>query len=192
MDDIKTPSIPAETLQSIEVQLQELSKRQPARRQRRYSQLDLVRVKYAEIEALVDRGFSIDEIAKCFMAANEPLEASTLRSYLSRIRAADKTGARRRRKTKQKKNPSTARFTEVKPSTQVEKRDTLATSAQDIRNGSATAKQVSEHMGHHGEQSSTARSALERAKEKLKAFEAKHEAQPLRGSFVVREDTPNL
>src|ERR1700744_1047217 len=72
VDDIKTPLIPTETLQSIDAQLQEMSKRQPLQRQRRYSQLDLVKARYAEIEALVDRGFAIDEIAKCFAAANEP------------------------------------------------------------------------------------------------------------------------
>lgn len=191
MDDIETPLIPAETLKSIEVQLQELSKRQPARRQRRYSQLDLVKAKHAEIEALVDRGFSIDEIAKCFMAANEPMEASTLRSYLSRIRAADKTGAQRRRKTKQKRMLATS-SSGAKPSAQTEKENTHAALAQGIQNGSTMAKQANEHMDHRGEQSSTARSALERVQEKLKAIEAEQEARPLRGSFVVIEDRPDL
>ncbi len=189
MDDIKAPLIPVEILQSIDVQLQEMSKLQPLRRQRRYSQLDLVKAKYSEIEALVDRGFSIEEIAKCFMAANEPLEASTLRSYLSRIRAADKTGARRRRKTKQKKTPSTTSCLEVKPSTHVEKKYTPATSAQDTRSGSTT---VNEHMEHHGEQSSTPQFALERAKEKLKAIDAEQKVQRLWGSFEVIEDRPDL
>ncbi len=191
MDDSETPSIPAETLQSIEVQLQELSKRQPTRRQRRYSQLDLVRAKYAEIEALVDRGFSIDEIAKCFMAANEPLEASTLRSYLSRIRAADKTGARRKRKAKQKRTLATI-SSEAKPSARIEKENTHVAVAQVTRNGSTMAKQVNEHMEDSGEQSFATSSALERAKEKLKAIEAEQKARPLRGSFVVIEDRPDL
>lgn len=191
MDDIETPSIPAETLQSIEVQLQELSKRQPTQRHRRYSQLDLVRAKYAEIEALVDRGFSIDEIAKCFMAANEPLEASTLRSYLSRIRAADKTGARRRRKAKQKRTLATT-SSGAKPSAQIEKENAHVAVVQATRSGSTMARQVSEYMDHSGEQSSATSSALERAKEKLKAIEAEQEARPLRGSFVVIEDRPDL
>lgn len=190
VDDIETPSIPAETLQSIEVQLQELSKRQPTRRQRRYSQLDLVRAKYDEIEALVDRGFSIDEIAKCFVAANEPLEASTLRSYLSRIRTADKTGARRKRKAKQKRTLATT--SGAKPPAQIEKENTRVAVAQTTRNGSTMAKQVEEHMKHSGEQSFAPGSVLEKAKEKLQAIEAEQEARPLRGSFVVIEDRPDL
>ncbi|MDR3734168.1 MAG: hypothetical protein P4L10_01380 [Acidobacteriaceae bacterium] len=154
-------AIQPETVEAIRTQLKSLLEMQP---QRKLTRRNTVEALSPEIDALLERGFAMMEVADRFKQAGVPLSAGTLRAYRSRSRS-------------KRKKAGTHKATKSKDST---------ASAQ-----AGNDRGMPEHTNHNAT-ATQQRNGVADAVAQLQAKKDAIRALPKRGSFVIVEDTPDI
>jgi hypothetical protein len=155
-------AIQPETVEAIRMQLKKLLEGQP---QHKLTRRNTVEALSPEIDALLERGFAMTEIADRFKQAGVPLSAGTLRAYRSRSKSKRKKAGTH--KAAKPQHGATASAQASNDRGMPDRTDHSAIVMQP-RNGVADAV-----------------AQLQAKKDAIHAL-------PKRGSFVVVEDTPDI
>jgi hypothetical protein len=154
-------AIQPETVEAIRMQLKKLLEGQP---QHKLTRRNTVEALSPEIDALLERGFAMAEIADRFKQAGVPLSAGTLRAYRSRSRS----------KRKKAGTHKTAKPQDGAASAQADKR-----------------REMPERTDHSAI-ATQQRNWVADAVAQLQAKKDAVHALPKRGSFLIVEDTPDI
>ncbi|MDR3734512.1 MAG: hypothetical protein P4L10_03130 [Acidobacteriaceae bacterium] len=154
-------AIQPETVEAIRTQLKNLLEMQP---QRKLTRRNTVEALSPEIDALLERGFTMAEIADRFKQAGVPLSAGTLRAYRSRSKSKRKKAGTH----KAAKSQDGAASAQASNDRGMPGRTDHSAIATQQRNGVADAV-----------------AQLQAKKDAIRAL-------PKRGSFVIVKDTPDI
>lgn len=92
--------------EAARLRIQELRTRQPKKDQRSTAK-KIVNELYAEIEAAIDEGQSLDDIVDCLRKSDVQITIPTLRTYLCRLRTSRNRRKRNSKKPKSRANEET-------------------------------------------------------------------------------------